>query len=114
MLKIPEIPNPFSLAFDSYKMTNFGKLLFGSMAAEAVYNEMNSGNSQSQPVQHMTDEQRAWDYYNKCFELIVQNNCVDSWNSLPKEEKQKRILSTCTTKRPHLIPLLQRYVFPSL
>jgi len=62
----------------------------------------------------MSDEQRAWDYYNKLFNFIVQNNYVDSWNKLPKEEKQKRILSTCTTKRPHLIPLLQRYVFPSL
>jgi len=112
MLKIPEIPNPFSLAFSSYKMTDFGKLFFGSMAVEAIANEMNSGNSE--PVQHMSDEQRAWDYYNKLFNFIVQNNYVDSWNKLPKEEKQKRILSTCTTKRPHLIPLLQRYVFPSL
>ena len=40
MLKIPEMPNPFSLAFSSYRMTDFGKLLFGSMAAEAVVNEM--------------------------------------------------------------------------
>ena len=110
MLKIPEMPNPFSLAFSSYKMTNFGKLLFGSMVAEAAYNEVQE---QSRP--EPTEEEQAWSYYKMMYNWVVENNHLANWNNASKEEKQRRIIKVCLqNNRAYLVPAMQRYVFPTL
>lgn len=117
MIKIPEMPNPFSLAFSSYRMTDFGKLFFGTIAAEAVYNQMNSSNSESvqESIQEPTEEEQAWSYYKMLYNYVVENNHLANWNSASKEEKQRRIIKVCLqNNRAYLVPAMQRYVFPTL
>lgn len=127
MLKIPEMPNPFKLAFSSYKMTTFGKLLFGSIAAEAAYNAVtqneqrsnrSSGNSSSLSTQSDFDRnpaQGAWKFYNEFLNAVSRTNNTNWWNNLSKCGKQRYIIAVCMERNlGYMVPAIQTHVFPSL
>jgi hypothetical protein len=122
MLKLPEIPNPFKLAFRSYRMTTFGKLLFGSIAAETIYNAISSENKTPQgPKQHgeinsqTNPAQAAWMFYNDFINAVGRTNNVSWWNNLSRCEKQRYIIAVCMERNlGYLVPAIQTHVFPSL
>jgi hypothetical protein len=135
MLKLPEIPNPFKLAFRSYRMTTFGKLLFGSIAAETIYNAISSENKTPQePKRHSSGvsaiepsslaaqldseknpAQAAWMFYNDFINAVGKTNNVSWWNNLSRCEKQRYIIAVCMERKMgYLVPAIQTHVFPSL
>jgi hypothetical protein len=131
MLKIPEIPNPFKLAFSSYRMTTFGKVLFGSIAAEAAYNAVtqneqkpnrSSGNSALPPSSlaaqldfERNPAQGAWKFYNEFLNAVNRTNNTNWWNNLSRCGKQRYIIAVCMERNlGYMVPAIQAHVFPSL
>jgi len=116
-------------------MTTFGKLLFGSIAAEAVYNAINSENKRPQePKRHSSGvsaiepsslaaqldseknpAQAAWMFYNDFTNAVGKTNNVSWWNNLSRCEKQRYIIAVCMERNVgYLVPAIQTHVFPSL
>ena len=122
MLKLISMPNPFKLAFSNYKMTNTGKVLLGSMVAEAI-SGMASREQAEEMEQPLTQEQQAWNLYG-CFvrditterarEQLRQANRVQ-WEEVSIDMKQTILLGHFVKNNSaYLIPYLQQNIFPTL
>ena len=117
MLKLIPIPNPFKLAFSSYKMTDLGKILLGSMVAQAISNTVETQEVATPAVRQCTPEDEVWSHYEKVLKSIDSMNgySINNFMNLNKDAKKSVLITLFTqTNRTDLIPALQRYVFPNL
>ena len=118
MLKIPEMPNPFKLAFSSYKMTTLGKLFFGSYVAEAAANAYDNHQAQQRPQRqqrNLSPDQEAWEFYRNILAAITRSNNVHWWQSQARCMKQKYLVALCLKEnKAYLVPAMQSSVFPHL
>lgn len=117
MLKLIPIPNPFKLALSSYSMTDVGKALVGSTLAEAGMEAyQNSQQQYQQPPQQLSPLEETWSFYGKTMQLLENNPQMKaSWNNLPKEVKEQRLIDLyCRKGNGHLVPYLQKHIFPTL
>ena len=119
MLKLIPIPGLFETLKDSYHMTPMGKFFFGSMAAQAGSNAVETQEvvASAPPVRQRTPEDEVWSHYEKVLKSIDSLNgySMNNFMNLNKDAKKSVLISLFTqTKRTDLIPALQRYVFPNL
>lgn len=118
MLKIIPMPNPFSLAFSSYKMTDLGKALIATTVAEAAINAYQNSNNavtQTHPT-YSSPVQETWAVYGQVLQTINNKpNLISWWNSISKDRKQNAMIELfCKAGKGHLVPMLQQHVFPTL
>ena len=120
MLKLIPMPNPFKLALSSYSMTDTGKALIGSTIAsaaiEAYQNSQQQQQYQQQAPQQLSPLEETWSFYGKTMQLLENNPQMKaSWNNLPKEVKEQRLIELyCKKGNGHLVPYLQKHIFPTI
>lgn len=121
MLKIPSIPNPFTMAFSSYKMTNMGKVVVGSMLAKAAMTMYNNQQSVPMPsngqgATYSDPIQETWAFYGKTLQTINnKSNLANWWSSISKDRKQNSMIEIfCKEGKGHLVPYLQQHIFPTI
>ena len=115
MLKIPEMPNPFKIAFSSYKMTTLGKLFFGSFVADAAVDAYENHQSQQRQQINHSPEQEAWEFYRNILGAIARSNNTQWWQGQPRCMKQKYLVALCMKEnKAYLMPAMQACVFPHL
>ena len=116
MLKLIPMPNPFKLAFSSYKMTDLGKVLLGSMVAEAAMSAYQNTNTVPSQQTYSDPVQETWAFYGKALQIINSKPGLSSWwNSISKERKQNSMIELfCKEGKGHLVPFLQQHIFPTI
>ena len=118
MLKLIPIPNPFKLIAESYSMTNVGKALIGSTIASAAleaYQNSQQTAHHSQPS-YTDPVQETWAFYGRAIQAInTKPNLIGWWNSISAERKRNAMIDFFLKEgRGHLVPYLQRHVFPTI
>lgn len=133
MIKISPMPNPISLALESYKMSNIGKLAVGSMIAQVAVNALGNNSRQQQPrypsQQEQYDaaqaQQNAHQQHmeNLAMQLAInltrcfreQTSSRNTWPTLSNEKRREwMIYGFEGAQYPHLIPYLYGRVFDQL
>lgn len=116
MLKIPKIPNPVSMAIDNYKMTNLGKIVVGSMVAQAVTSMI--GNSYEREPVRTPSSPRSYDemaedetrnYLVQLAEAVNRPDIRDTWATLNTQQRRQWFVDSFNnSNRSHLISYLMK------
>lgn len=126
--------NPISLALESYKMSNIGKLAVGSMIAQVAVNALGNNNNGSPapyypPPQEQYDAAQAQQNAHQqqmeklAMELAInltrcfrdQTSSKHTWPTLSNEKRREwMIYGFEGAQYPHLIPYLYGRVFDQL
>lgn len=134
MIKISPMRNPISLALESYKMSNIGKLAVGSMIAQVAVNALGNNNNGSPapyypPPQEQYDAAQAQQNAHQqqmeklAMELAInltrcfrdQTSSKHTWPTLSNEKRREwMIYGFEGAQYPHLIPYLYGRVFDQL
>ena len=71
---------------------------------------------QQQAPQQLSPLEETWSFYGKTMQLLENNPQMKaSWNNLPKEVKEQRLIDLyCKKGNGHLVPYLQKHIFPTL
>ena len=134
MIKISPMPNPISLALESYKMSNIGKVVVGSMIAQVAVNALGNNSRQQQPPRYPSQQeqydaaqaqQNAHQQHmeNLAMQLAInltrcfreQTSSRNTWPTLSNEKRREwMIYGFEGAQYPHLIPYLYGRVFDQL
>ena len=127
------MPNPISLALESYKMSNVGKLAIGTMIAQAAASTFSNGSQQQQPCYPSQQEQydagvaqqnaHQQHMENLAMQLAInltrsfreQTSSKNTWPTLSNEKRREwMIYGFEGARHPELIPYLYGRVFDQL
>ena len=135
MIKILPMPNPISLALESYKMSNIGKVVVGSMIAQVAVNALGNNSRQQQQQPRYPSQQEQYDaaqaqqnahqqhMENLAMQLAInltrcfreQTSSRNTWPTLSNEKRREwMIYGFEGAQYPHLIPYLYGRVFDQL
>lgn len=134
MIKISPMPNPISLALESYKMSNIGKVVVGSMIAQVAVNALGNNSRQQQQPRYPSQQeqydaaqaqQNAHQQHmeNLAMQLAInltrcfreQTSSRNTWPTLSNEKRREwMIYGFEGAQYPHLIPYLYGRVFDQL
>jgi hypothetical protein len=135
MIKISPMRNPISLALESYKMSNIGKLAVGSMIAQVAVNALGGNSRQQQQQPRYPSQQEQYDaaqaqqnahqqhMENLAMQLAInltrcfreQTSSRNTWPTLSNEKRREwMIYGFEGAQYPHLIPYLYGRVFDQL
>ena len=135
VIKISPMRNPISLALESYKMSNIGKVVVGSMIAQVAVNALGGNSRQQQQQPCYPSQQEQYDAaqaqqnahqqhmeklatelainLTRCFR--DQTSSKHTWPTLSNEKRREwMIYGFEGAQYPHLIPYLYGRVFDQL
>lgn len=113
MLRVPYMKNPFSLAFESYEMTNTGKAVVASALVSAVANLFESERQVYQEREIPYDQQCRKQIKNVLKSFMVELDQYPDrkkvWESYNKMQRREfLIMSFNNNNMSHLVPMLIR------
>ena len=109
MIRIPYLSNPITEAVSSYKMNDTGKIVIGSMIAQAVSSMVESSNYEHSQRSY---EEEAWnqmcDYFSEiAFAIKNSPEAMKVWDTLPTEKRRQFFIDGFNQGGlSHLVPML--------